>query len=146
MPAIKIPGRYTAKVLTAELGVSQNEKQTPYVNLYLQTDDGAHIGAYLYLSDAAFDKSLEALQKAFGFDGDFEKLAAQITSKECSIVVEEEKGDDGKMRMRVRWVNPLHESRPAPEGLAARMTARARGTTPAAAAVSSGATKDNVPF
>lgn len=145
MPTIKVPGRYTAKVIDASLGESSTEKRTPYVSLYCETEEGAHIGAWLYLSDAAFERSLETLQKCFAFDGDFENVR-QVVGKTCSAVVEEEKDDKGKPQMRVKWINPVGGGKPPPEGLAAKLTQRAKAmgvNPPAKATAAAPANSDN---
>ena len=145
MPTIKAPGRYSAKVIDASLGESSTEKRTPFVSLYLETEEGAHIGAWLYLSEAAFNRSLETMQKCFAFDGDFENVRA-LVGKPCSIVVEEENDDKGKPQMRVKWINPIGGgAKPAPEGLAAKLTQRAKamGATPAAKQAAPAGKSDN---
>lgn len=124
MPAITTPGRYTATITEATLGESQTG--TPFASLYCTTEDGQHISAYLYLSEKAFDRSLEALQK-LGFDGDFERLD-QLNGAACSLSVEEEEWN-GETRLKVRYINPPRAA--APQGLAAMLTARARGGMPA---------------
>lgn len=147
MPTIKVPGRYEAKTIDASLGEANNEKRTPYVSLYLETSEGAHIGAYLYLSDAAFPRTLETLQEVFQFDGNFENVRA-LVGKPCSIVVEEEKDDKGKPQMRVKWINKIGGAKPPSEGLAARLTAKAKSmvATPAAATAKAASATSDTPF
>lgn len=144
MPKIEIPGRYAAKVIEASLGEASTG--TPYVYLSFETDEGQHIGAWLYVSDKAFENTLETLRETFGFDGNFENLG-QLRAKACSITVEEEKDDKGKPRLRVRWINPPGGGgKPAPQGLAAQLTAKAArfGATPKAAPA--GSAVADVPF
>lgn len=105
MPLIKSPGRYTATVQSAELGQSA-EKGTPFLALLCQTEQGEDLTAFLYLSDAAFERTTKTLREVFGFDNDFETVVEQVTGKECSIVVEAEEYE-GKERMRIKWVNPV---------------------------------------
>ena len=105
MPLIKNPGRYTATVETAELGQSE-AKSTPYLSLLCKTAEGEELTAYLYLSDAAFERTTKTLREVFGFDNNFEAVVAQVTGKECSIVVEAEEFE-GKTRMKVKWVNTV---------------------------------------
>lgn len=105
MPLIKNPGRYTATVESAELGQSE-AKGTPYLSLLCKTTEGEDLTAYLYLSDAAFERTTKTLREVFGFDNNFEKVVEQVTSKECSIVVEAEEFE-GKSRMKVKWINTV---------------------------------------
>ena len=130
MPHITEPGRYMAKVLNAEVGESRNTG-TPFVSLYLEItgpagDEGKHITAWLYLSEKAFKNTTKTLQDAFGFDGEFADLSAQIDGKECSITVDEEEDEKGQPRMKVAWVNPPRRSKPVEDGFLAKLTQKAR--------------------
>lgn len=133
MPLIQNPGRYTATVESAELG--QSEKGTPFLALICKTEQGEELTAYLYLSDAAVERTVKTLREVFGFDNNFETVVAQVTGKECSIVVEAEEYE-GKTRMKVKWVNavggwsgkPLENA----ESLLPQLSARAK-RIPAAA-------------
>ena len=134
MPLIKTPGRYTATVETAELGQSE-AKGTPYLSLLCKTAEGDELTAYLYLSDAAFERTTKTLREVFGFDNNFETVVAQVTGKECSIVVEAEEYE-GKTRMRVKWINAVGGSSGKPlenaGSLLAQLSAKAK-RIPAAA-------------
>jgi hypothetical protein len=138
MPLIKNPGRYTATVKTAELGQSA-EKGTPYLSLLCKTAEGDELTAYLYLSDAAFERTTKTLREVFGFDNNFETIVEQVTGKECSIVVEAEEYE-GKTRMRVKWVNTVSGSSGKPlenaGSLLAQLSAKAK-RIPAATPTSS---------
>lgn len=125
MPAVAIPGRYAATVTQAQFGQSP-KTGTPFLELGLETDEGEHISAWLYLSEKAFENTTRRLQEAFGFDGDYETAPEQIRGKPCSITVEEEESDDGKRRLRVAWVNPPRAAKPLEEGFLARLSAKAR--------------------
>ena len=151
MPSLKIPGRYKATVKECNVGVSQTG--TPYVNLFLCTDEKELTDAYLYLSDKAFERSLKTLQEAFGFDGDFDTINRQLAGKRCSIVAEEEENPDGNMRVRVRWINP-EAPKPADKAFLAKLSGRARSllqgqpqATPAPApSVAPAPDDDDIPF
>lgn len=134
MPLIKNPGRYTATVKSAELGQSA-ENGTPYLSLLCKTAEGEELTAYLYLSDAAFERTTKTLREVFGFDNNFESVVAQVTGKECSIVVEAEEYE-GKTRMRVKWINAVGGSSGKPlenaGSLLAQLSAKAK-RIPAAA-------------
>ncbi len=133
MPLIQNPGRYTATVQSAELG--QSEKGTPFLALLCKTEQGEELTAYLYLSDAAIERTVKTLREVFGFDNDFEKVVEQVTGKPCSIVVEAEEYE-GKTRMKIKWVNTLGGSSAKPldnaASLLAQLSARAK-RIPAAA-------------
>ena len=136
MPLIKNPGRYTATVETAELGQSE-AKGTPYLSLLCKTAEGEELTAYLYLSDAAFERTTKTLREVFGFDNNFETVVAQVTGKECSIVVEAEEFE-GKTRMKVKWVNTVGGSAGKPlenaGTLLAQLSAKAKRIPSAAPA------------
>lgn len=130
MPHITEPGRYMAKVLSAEVGEAQTG--TPFVRLDLETvlppdeDAGKHISAYLYLSEKAFERTTNVLKEVFDFDGEFADLEKQVVKKECSITVEEEDDQDGNPQMRVKWVNRPRRSKPVEDGFLAKLTKKAR--------------------
>ena len=134
MPLIKNPGRYTATIESAELGQSE-AKGTPYLSLLCKTAEGEELTAYLYLSDAAFERTTKTLREVFAFDNNFETVVAQVTGKECSIVVEAEEYE-GKTRMRVKWINAVGGSSGKPlenaGSLLAQLSAKAK-RIPAAA-------------
>jgi hypothetical protein len=109
MSKIENPGRYAATVTEAEFGESQTG--TPFLRLSLTSDEGAYIGAYLYLSEKALPGSVRTLRDAFAFNGDFETLLDQITGKPCSITVETEVYE-GKERLRVKWINAERSTKP----------------------------------
>ena len=133
MPLIKNPGRYTATVESAELG--QSEKGTPFVSLLCKTEQGEELTAYLYLSDAALERTTKTLREVFAFDNNFESVVQQVTGKPCSIVVEAEEYE-GKTRMKVKWVNSVSGSSAKPldnaASLLAQLSAKAK-RIPAAA-------------
>lgn len=105
MPLIKNPGRYTATVKSAELGQSA-EKGTPYLSFLFATEQGEELTGYLYLSDAAFERTTKTLREVFGFDNNFETVVEQVTGKEASIVVEIE-NFEGRDRAKVKWINAV---------------------------------------
>ena len=127
MPLIQNPGRYTATVESAELG--QSEKGTPFLALLCKTDQGEELTAYLYLSDAAVERTVKTLREVFAFDNSFESVVQQVTGKPCSIVVEAEEYE-GKTRMKVKWVNSVGGSSAKPlensATLLAQLSAKAK--------------------
>jgi hypothetical protein len=120
-----IPGKHQATVTGAFL--SESSKGTPCVQIEFDAA-GETATAWLYLSDAAFERAVKTLRDAFGFDDDFETLPDQLIGKQCQIVVEEEADDKGNLRPRVKWINPLR-SAPRPlsnaEVLTAKLSAKA---------------------
>ena len=105
MPLLEIPGRYQATVTEAKIG--ESAKGTAFIQLNFETDDNNHISGWLYLSDAAIDRTFETLEEAFEFSGNFESIETELRGKACSIVCEEEDDQKGKPRMRVKWINKV---------------------------------------
>ena len=105
MPLIKESGRYTATAKTVDLGQSA-EKGTPYVSILFENEQGEDLTAFLYLSDAALERTVRTLREVFGFNDDFGTVKEQVTGKQASIVVEAEEFE-GKTRMKVKWVNAV---------------------------------------
>jgi hypothetical protein len=119
-------GRFTATIKKAEVGES-TKKGTPGVFFLFQTEAG-EIDGNLWLSEKAYERTLNTLRECFGFNDDFASLGAQVEGRECSITVELETGTDGKEWPRVKWINPIRQAaKPAAGGLLARLTAQARG-------------------
>jgi hypothetical protein len=118
-------GKHVATVTAAAL--SESSKGTPCVQIEFDSN-GETATAWLYLSDAAFERAVKTLRDAFGFDDDFETISDQLVGKECQIVVEEEADDKGVLRPRVKWINSLR-SAPRPlsnaEVLTAKLSAKA---------------------
>ncbi len=106
MRQISIPGRYNAKVETAE--IRQSEMTGAYY-LYLEfvTDDGEFTSKRLYLSEKAIEYSVKNLNEVFDFDGNFETIARQLVGAECRIVVAESETEDGKRYLEVRFINRI---------------------------------------
>ena len=122
MPYIKEPGKYAVTVTRAEDGTSQNG--TPFVGLSLVSDDGLEISHRCYFSEKAFEFSLNALRRAFDFDGDFENLG-QLVGKRTEITVDLEE-HNGKERAKVKYLSAKPPSAPVPKSLSQSLTARAK--------------------
>ncbi|HTJ77683.1 MAG TPA: hypothetical protein VL357_01685 [Rariglobus sp.] len=121
------PGRYTATVSKADVGES-TKKGTPGVFFTFKTEDGEIDGA-LWLSERAYERTLNTLRECFGFNDDFASLAQQVEGRECSITVEMEadEKDPNKEWPRVKWINPIRAAaKPVAGGLLAKLTAQAR--------------------
>lgn len=128
MPLLEEEGRFIATVKSADLGEAQTG--TPYLQLNFETEEGS-IAGRVWLSDKAFDRSLEVLKESFGFNGDFENLN-QLKEQKCSITTEfeEYENSDGetKQSLRVKWINPKGGPKmeaEARKSLAARLSAKA---------------------
>jgi hypothetical protein len=107
--AITQPGLYDVTVTDAIIGESE-KKGTPFLCLTLETEHGATIQSYSYLSDAAFEGSIRALRKAFNFDSNFDNLG-QFKGKQTTITVELEEYD-GKTKARVKWLSQSNGQKP----------------------------------
>lgn len=89
------------------------EKQTPYIAIPIvvtgdDVDAGKRITWPGWLSDKAFDRTIETLVKCFGFDGDLNSLYAgkqSFAGKAVSFTTEIEEYQ-GKQRCKVKWINP----------------------------------------
>lgn len=129
-------GRYAAEATAANVGESKT-KGTPGVFLTFQIDGGGTIDATLWLSEKAFERSVEVLREVFGFDDNFDTVEGQIVGKRCSITVEMEadKNDSTKFWPRVKWINPEREApKPVASDFLAQLSAKAARivrTTPA---------------
>lgn len=110
MPIISQPGRYAATVKSAAFG--ESEKGTTFLQLDFAADNGDTISGWLYLSEAAFERSVKTLRETFAFNDDFNTAVDQVSGKRCSIVIDIE-NFEGKDRAKVKWINPEH-SEPKP--------------------------------
>lgn len=110
MPLISQPGRYAATVKSAAFG--ESEKGTTFLQLDFAADNGDTISGWLYLSEAAFERSVKTLRETFAFNDDFNTAVDQVSGKRCSIVIDIE-NFEGKDRAKVKWINPEH-SEPKP--------------------------------
>jgi len=118
-------GKYTATVVRAEIAESKT-KGTPGVFFTFRTSEG-EIDGTLWLSEKAYERTLNTLRVVFGFNDDFASLAEQVETRECSITVKNELDDQGKEWPRVQWINALKSAnKPAATGLLAKLTANAR--------------------
>lgn len=110
-------GKFQCKVLAPTHGWfgEAGENNTPFLRLNLiVTDDsdceGEQITFQGWLTDKALDRTIKNLAEVFGWDGDLEVLA-KLTSTgpfvdlPCQIVTEEEEYN-GKMAVKIKWLNP----------------------------------------
>ncbi len=124
MPYLNQAGNYDCVVLHAENWIGGGEiradgtQSSLFIALPLEVTDGPcagqHITSKHYLSEKAFDRTIETLADAFGWDGDLNALASGMFSfadLQCSITTELEsytndKGES-KQACKVAWLNPL---------------------------------------
>lgn len=114
-------GNYKARAIASDIGVSQ-QKATPFIKVTFLLDGGEEIDWYGYAS--ASDKAQEMLVKnlrTMGYQGndpeelkglDQEQVGAFLPAQ-VSLKIEHEEYQ-GRVRPRVRYVNPA--SRPLPVG------------------------------
>lgn len=102
------PGRHKATVIAATVGES-SEKKTPGVFIDFQLEEGGTIRGTLWLSDRAYERSLNTLREVFAFNDDFESIGAKLEGRACSVVIEfeEDQKEPGKFWPRVKWINPV---------------------------------------
>jgi hypothetical protein len=120
MPLINEAGRHAVTVSEMQFGESQTG--TPFVQLTFEREDKAVITGWLYLSEKAFERTVKVLREVFEFDDNFDTLEGQVVGKRAAIVTEFEKGDDGKDRLRVKWINPEGAGAPQAKPIANQST------------------------
>ena len=131
MPTIT-PGRHQATVVSAQIGES-TEKRTPGVFIDFRLENSADIRGTLWLSDRAYERSLNTLREVFAFNDDFLTIHDQLEGRPCSVVIEFEpdQKDPAKSWPRVKWINPAgggaREIAPVETSLLGRLTQQARG-------------------
>ncbi len=103
-------GTHDVHVKETYLGKSK-VKGTPYVGVVLQDDQGCTLTWYGYLSDAAVERTIQVLQDiGWNAEEDNWEVAAldatpRLVNVACQIVVEDEEYE-GKVRPKVKWLNP----------------------------------------
>jgi len=107
MPLLTHEGRFKCIVRETENWIGEASTGSLYVGIPVEVAEGdcagEHITAYLYLTEAANDRTLKTLEKVIGFDGDLEALYTGRTSfagLPCSIVTEYENNN-----LKVKWLN-----------------------------------------
>lgn len=118
MPLLNKAGRFKCVVKPCgESWIGESTgKGTLYIGLPLEVTEGEeagkHITASLYLSEAAFDNTIERMAEVFGWDGDLDALMNgqfSFEGMECSIETEMEDWTNAEgvtsKRCKVAWVN-----------------------------------------
>ena len=93
----------------------QGDNNTPFIRIpCFVVDDGDQEGKeivfYAWISEKAFDRSIQTLVKVFPeWDGDLEALERgdfTFAGLDCEIVAEAETFE-GKKRVKAKWLNPI---------------------------------------
>lgn len=103
------PGKYRAKALTAELGFAKSGNEQVLVSFQI-TEPGPHqnheIAWYGTVTENTAKRVIESLLLT-GWDGvDYEYFTG-LGTNEVSLVIEEEIDNQGKPRVRVKWINKI---------------------------------------
>lgn len=162
MPYIKQAGTYNAKCIlprSAEQIFTTSASGKDGVALDFLTEEGLEISTVLWLSPAAYERTLKVLTEVFKFDGDFKALARGegFPNYECKIVVEmEEYVKDGvpKQAAKVKWINSRGPTRKPADvhGVLSRLASQTGQAPPSKEDFSGGATsgedwsEDSIPF
>ena len=152
----ELNGTYLAKATALQFGYSS--KGTEQLGISFLLENGRHIAAYLYFSEAAADRSIESL-RTMGWKGDdLFALTVEDLPEQVSLVIEPEEYE-GKWTSKVKWINragglnmadPMDDARR--RQFAARMKARTRAVPGSSTNPRSGSgraesqTGDDIPF
>lgn len=108
---LEVKGNYFCTVKPPGKGWLGEKKGTPFIRVPLVVEDGPQEGKeilwYGYLTDAAFDRTIQTLAEVFGFDGDLDGLqngTVSFAGQECRIVTDFEEYK-GESRLKVKWLN-----------------------------------------
>lgn len=103
------PGKYRAKALTAELGFAKSGNEQVLVNFQI-TEPGPHqnheIAWYGTVTENTAKRVIESLLLT-GWDGQDYEYFTGLGTNEVSLVIEEEVDQQGKPRVRVKWINKI---------------------------------------
>ena len=113
---VSAPGKYTAKVKAPGNGwLGTTKTGTDFIRLpLLIEDDGDQNGREIvwqgWLSEKGAARTAKTLDEAFGREWDISTLGAGTApwvGKLCRVTIEAEEGEDGKVRLKVKWLNPI---------------------------------------
>ncbi len=114
---VSAPGKYTAKVKQPGNGwLGTTKTGTDFIRIPLLIDDpasdqhGREIVWQGWLTEKATKRTCDTLDEAFGREWDIKSLdsgKAPWVGKQCRITIEAEEGEDGKVRQKVKWLNPI---------------------------------------
>lgn len=100
-------GTYRAKAVEAALGETKSGKEQVAVKFQLLDAEGLSIVWYGYFTDKTTETTFKALRTAGWKGQDLSDLSdlSKSDTPEVNLVIEQEVGQDGVTRPRVRWVN-----------------------------------------
>ena len=114
---VSAEGKYTAKVKAPGNGwLGTTKTGTDFIRLPLLIDDpasdqhGREIVWQGWLSEKGAARTAKTLDEAFGREWDISTLGAGTApwvGKLCRVTIEAEEGEDGKVRLKVKWLNPI---------------------------------------
>jgi hypothetical protein len=124
------PGTHGARAVEAQLGYTKTGKEQ--VAVQFELENGSRITWYGYFTDKTKKTTFAAL-RACGWVGDDLSDLSGLVSNEVEVVIEEEDDQNGKPRMRVRWVNSpgggsIALAKPMGEAQAAAFAKKMRGS------------------
>lgn len=97
------PGRYRAQAVSIEFGVSETGTDQAAI-MFSLLDSNETIGAYLYFSEKAAERSIATL-RVMGWKGlDIAAITADDVSAEVDITIAEDEYN-GVKRLKVQWIN-----------------------------------------
>jgi hypothetical protein len=100
------PGQYKAAIQSHAITETKEGKPQAHITFEFEADGREQtIGWFGSFSEKAAPHTIKALLTC-GLTGNNPAGALEI-GKEVSITIEDEVGQDGKTRSRVRWINPL---------------------------------------
>ena len=149
---VSAPGKYTAKVKAPGNGwLGTTKTGTDFIRLPLLIEDegdqnGREIVWQGWLSEKAAARTAKTLDEAFGREWDISTLGAGTApwvGKLCRVTIEAEEGEDGKVRLKVKWLNPIGS---APQALPADRLATLNERILAARAFDATPTDDEISF
>lgn len=139
-------GTFMAKVKMPGNGWfgESGKKKTPFIRIPLLITDGPQKGREIvwkgYITQGAVAGTVKRLAKAFGWDGDLNKLTHGhddeddnvFLNKACQVVVEEEEYE-GKTYFRARWLNAIENDAGLPKDRVADLISSLNSLSKAAA-------------
>lgn len=124
-------GTFTVKGVRGALGYTNTGKEQVGVELCV-VDDGEFFGEritwYGYFTEKTFDRTIESL-RILGWDGDDLSDLTGLDRNEAQAVIEEDEYD-GKLRLKVQWINAkggLAIQKPMGDSEAASFAQRMKG-------------------
>lgn len=141
------PGTYTAKIISHS--ITETKDGNPQASVTFSFEADGKPQSMTWFGSFKEGKAREITVKALlvcGLKGNNPAGSLDI-GREVSIVVEDDEGQDGKMRSRIRWVNALGGSRNViPQDMAKSKLADLEGAVMAARQATGIEDTDDIPF